>query len=171
MISGRMDILANGALSGGRDGCGPGADMLTKQNRTDMMNLRADLHGASLRATPSRMAVLGLLRRTQRALSHAEVVEALGDQAWNRSTLYRNLIDLVEANLAWKTEAGGHVWRFIDALRHASGDHPHFFCTECGKVTCLPDMAVQLTPTGGGPQAVQRRQIEVQFRGRCDDCR
>ncbi|MFH1844694.1 MAG: transcriptional repressor [bacterium] len=132
--------------------------------------LRLDLQRSGLRSTSARLAVLWLLRQTVRPLSHAEVVAALADQAWNRATLYRNLIDLVEAGLAVKTELGDRIWRFTSTTEHVANTHPHFVCTECGKLLCLPAMQISLDDPAAAPQTLRDNQVEIQIRGRCDDC-
>ena len=49
------------------------------------------------------------------------------------------------------------------------GTHPHFVCTVCGSVSCLPDAAV--TGLDGGPQRTPpKRPVEVHLRGVCDNC-
>lgn len=138
---------------------------------TQRADLRADLRTRGLRATPSRLAVLRLLRGAERPLSHADVVDALAAETWDRSTLYRNLTDLVAAGLAGKTELGDHVWRFYDATLHEAGDHPHFVCTACGAVLCLEDAQVSLRVGKSGPRALRESAVEVQVRGLCDRCR
>jgi len=131
--------------------------------------LKAALRGRGLRATPSRLAVLGLLRRQGGPLSHGEAAERLADQGWDRATIYRNLTDLAEANLARRTDVGDHVWRFeaIDAA-HADDHHAHFVCTECGVVECLQGVGLAVGKVA--PRAVKQKQVEVQVRGRCDGC-
>lgn len=131
--------------------------------------LKAALRGRGLRATPSRLAVLGLLRRHAGPLSHGEAADRLADQGWDRATIYRNLTDLSEANLARRTDVGDHVWRFeaVDEA-HADDRHAHFVCTECGIVECLP--GVGLAVGKAAPRAVKQKQVDVQVRGRCDGC-
>lgn len=137
-------------------------------HRKDIDALKASLRAAGLRATPSRLAVLGLLRRHGGPLSHAEAADRLDDQGWDRATIYRNLTDLAEAGLARRSDVD-HVWRFeaVDA-DHAGDHHAHFVCTECGVVECLPD--VDLAVGKAAPRAVKEKQVEVQVRGRCDGC-
>lgn len=123
-------------------------------------------HG--LRVTASRLAVLELLDATSEPLTHHDVVARLQGSPWNRSTLYRNLIDLTDAGLLLKSEIGG-LMRFERAGRqNACAEHPHFVCTDCGTVTHLDAVTVHFE--GRGPQAVSAGRIEVQLRGRCDDC-
>jgi Fur family ferric uptake transcriptional regulator len=156
---------AAGAVRAGEDVA------MRERSRPEQESLRADLRARGLRATPSRLAVLRLLRGAERPVSHADVVDALAAEPWNRSTLYRNLTDLVAAGLAGKTELGDHVWRFYDATVHEAGDHPHFVCTACGAVLCLEDAQVSLRVGKNGPRALRESAVEVQVRGLCDRCR
>ena len=146
--------------------------MAARNPETFPEKLRALIRRAGLRATPSRVAVLELLHHALRPISHAETVGALTGQAWDRATIYRNLRDFVRVGLVRKTELGDRVWRFeLAAAAHSSRDHPHFVCTECGQVLCLPDVEVSLPPQGGQPQALREHQYELQIRGYCDNCR
>jgi Fur family transcriptional regulator, ferric uptake regulator len=130
------------------------------------------IRSAGLRVTAPRVAVLRELLQASRPISHAEIVEALEGQAWDRATLYRNLTDLVQAGLARKVELGDRVWRFDAGLEQKAHDaalHPHFVCTVCGSIACLPETAVTTTDPGA-PSAVRRHVVEVQLRGVCDQC-
>ncbi len=103
-----------------------------------------------------------VLTEAGRPLSHAEVFELVAAQGYDRATVYRNLIDLVDVGLAVRRDLGDHVWRFeLDAARH-SGDHAHFLCAECGTVACLPRGAVKVRGVA--------RVTEVHVRGICDAC-
>lgn len=132
--------------------------------------LRLDIRARGLRATAARIAVLGLLRRSVRALSHSEVVTALQAGAWDPTTHYRNLLALTEVGLVHRTELGDRVWRYEANAHHRSNEHPHFVCTECGKVECLSAALVTLRRPRHGPRAVHDRRVEIQLRGRCDEC-
>lgn len=138
--------------------------------RRDLGELRDAIRGAGLRATPSRIAVLGLLRGTDHAVSHGQVADRLSGEAWDRATIYRNLTDLADAGLARRTDLGDHVWRFeAVAAGHGAAQHPHFVCTSCGTVECLPDAELAFRKARG-PRAVRSREVEVQVRGVCDGC-
>ncbi|MDD9942269.1 MAG: Fur family transcriptional regulator [Myxococcales bacterium] len=128
-------------------------------------------HG--LRATFARVAVLQCLWDAQGPRSHPEVHEAVAWAGVDRATVYRNLLDLTEVGLLRRSDLGDHVWRFepVDAT-HADGQgqHPHFLCTHCGTVTCLPGGAIRLRPSRGAPRALRRKDLEIQLRGLCDAC-
>lgn len=139
--------------------------------KPDLDALRGMLRDRGLRATPSRIAVLQhLLSNIGEPLSHGEVTERLSSGPWDAATIYRNLTDLVEAGLARRTEVGDRVWRFEATTEdHDGATHPHFVCTECGTVECMPELKFVL-PRARTPRAVKQREVEVQMRGLCDTC-
>lgn len=140
--------------------------------KDDRETLVAMIRGAGMRVTSSRIAVLGALRDAALPLSHADVAAKLEHLGMDRTTVYRNLIDLAEAGVLRRSDVG-HTWRFEFAGRgdeHADNQHPHFVCTDCGKVACLPPGTVALKPVRGGPSALKRGNLEIQLRGLCDTC-
>jgi len=138
--------------------------------RDDVESLRAAVRNAGLRATPSRIAVLRLLRAAGSPVSHSDVVAEFASQAWDPATIYRNLTDLSDVGLARRTDVGDHVWRY-EAITagHQASAHPHFVCTECGSVECLPELDYVVT-RARTPRAVRLKRVEVQLRGTCDAC-
>lgn len=134
--------------------------------------LRDRIRTAGLRSTAPRVAVLACLEEASAPMSHAEICEALRDEGFDRATLYRNLVDLAEAGLLRRSDLGDRVWRF--EIRRESGDHdrshPHFTCVDCGEVSCLPGVKVEIQAAGPAPRAVAGASVEVQLRGRCDHC-
>ncbi len=130
------------------------------------------LRAAGLRSTTARVAVLRELEAAKAPLSHAELVDALQDEGYDRVTLYRNLTDLTEAGLVMRADLGDHVWRFElkSDTQAEHGPHPHFTCTDCGSVACLPAESVHVKPAKGAPKALAARSVDIQLRGRCDRC-
>jgi Fur family ferric uptake transcriptional regulator len=138
-------------------------------------DLQAELRSHGLRSTSPRLAVLAHLQRATSPLSHGEITEALAGHGFDRATVYRNLMDLADKGILARSDLGDHVWRF--ELRgkesHASGhgtDHPHFVCTDCGDIECLPPVAVRVVGAEGTPRALAQKTVEVQVKGLCDDC-
>lgn len=138
-----------------------------------MKALQGRLREVGLRATLPRVAVLRLLMRRDGALTHGEVAEELSGQGFDRATLYRNLMDLTEAGLVRREDIGDHVWRF-ELVRtgsdHVEGEHPHFICSSCGTVECLPGESVQVKPVRGAPRSLRGRGVQIQVRGLCNSC-
>jgi Fur family transcriptional regulator, ferric uptake regulator len=133
--------------------------------------LRTAVRARGLRATPSRLGVLEVLRASDAPMSHGDVADKLASQPWDRATIYRNLVDLVEAGLARRTDVGDHVWRFEARMPGHDHDqaHPHFVCIECGSIECLPELELAVR-RAKAPRAVKQRQVEVHVRGLCDAC-
>jgi Fur family transcriptional regulator, ferric uptake regulator len=137
-----------------------------------MTDLQSEIRTHGMRSTGSRVAVLAHLNQATSPLSHTEIFEALIDRGYDRATIYRNLMDLADAGLLTRSDLGDHVWRF-ERKRATAGHseaHPHFVCTDCGDVKCLPDLAVKVVPSSGAPKALRTKQVAVQVKGRCDDC-
>jgi len=133
--------------------------------------LRARLREAGLRSTGARVAVLEVLERAKSPMSHAEVHERAAGEGFDRATIYRNLMDLTDAGLVTRSDVGDHVWRFeIATPARGDHDHPHFLCTQCGAVACIPALDVRVHRGARVPRAVRARAIEVQLRGVCDAC-
>jgi Fe2+ or Zn2+ uptake regulation protein len=60
------------------------------------------------------------------------------------------------------------VWRF-EAVTDEYKAHPHFVCTECGAVECLPELELSIR-RAKAPRAVRHGKVEVYVRGLCDAC-
>jgi Fur family ferric uptake transcriptional regulator len=138
--------------------------------RQNLDELRAQVRAKGLRATPSRLAVLELLRASDAPMSHGDVTDRLAARAWDRATIYRNLTDLAGVGLVRRTDVGDHVWRFeAVSSDHDASAHPHFVCTECGSVACLPEISLEVR-RAKVPRAVKQHRVEVHVRGLCDAC-
>jgi Fur family ferric uptake transcriptional regulator len=139
---------------------------------SEARDVRDVLRKAGLRSTGPRVAVLRWLSRSTSPVSHPELFEALAGEGFDRATLYRNLVDLAEAGIVRRTDLGDHVWRY--ELRASEDghvvEHPHFVCTDCGEVACLPGVAVKIVATGETPRSVRSRKVAVQLSGRCNAC-
>lgn len=112
-----------------------------------------------LRCTPARVAVLEILSKMGKPMSHAEVGDALESKNFDRATIFRNLTDLAEVGLLSRIDLGDHVWRF-----EVKSAHPHFVCTDCGDISCLSDTDIQVS--------TKRVAVsEVLLKGHCEDCK
>ena len=130
------------------------------------------LRSVGLRSTGPRIAVLQILDVAVSPLSHAEVFNRLEDTSLDRATVYRNLMDLTEAQLLTRSDHGDHIWRF-ERTRSATKnhvEHAHFFCIDCGSVSCLPENAVLLSKIGTTSENGGKKVVEVQVKGQCGEC-
>lgn len=135
--------------------------------------LKSTIRNSGLRSTAPRIAVLRRLSVASTPISHGELVDALASDGMDRTTIYRNLVDLTEVGLVSRTDLGDHVWRFELKRSKGNGDdarHPHFTCTDCGSVSCLPEVTLKVKQGRGVPRALSKQQVEIQLRGKCDSC-
>jgi Fur family ferric uptake transcriptional regulator len=143
-----------------------------KRSKGNSQALRDRLRIAGLRATAARVAVYRVLSEAKMPLSHAEVCARIHEEGFDRATIYRNLVDLGEAGLVKRSDIGDHVWRFEltgDEGEHSAEVHPHFVCTDCGEVACLPEGSVVVRAVSGAPRSLGEG-VEVHVRGVCDHC-
>jgi Fur family transcriptional regulator, ferric uptake regulator len=144
----------------------------TKSTGLSVESSRELLRASQLRSTPSRLAVLEYLSAQTRPISHAEISDDLVPLGYDKSTLYRVLVELAEAEILARIDAGDHSWRFEIRGKgsHAPGDHPHFVCDDCGRVECLSDTDVSLSNLRKSKIGQSRQIREVFLKGTCQDC-
>lgn len=137
-----------------------------------VVEARAMLREARLRATACRLAVLLCLSQSDMPVSHAEVADELVPAGYDKSTIYRSLVEFADSGLAARLDLGDHVWRF--ELRSAAGsqhaEHPHFMCLACGSVECLAGVTVTIAPEKGAARRRVGDVTEVLLKGRCPGC-
>jgi len=133
---------------------------------------RDRVRAANLRATASRVAVLQHVSAAGKPVSHADVADNLVPQGYDKSTLYRCLVELADAGLLARLDAGDHAWRFEPKQTnddHTPSEHPHFVCVDCGSVTCLPDVEVKIGPAKGAKNSTLDV-TEIFLKGHCKEC-
>ncbi len=139
--------------------------------RPTLDSLKLTIRKAGLRSTAPRLAVLRQLLDSSAPVSHGDLISTLAHEGLDRTTIYRNLLDLTEAGLVQRTDVGDHVWRF--ELKKQGGDearHPHFTCTDCGTVSCLPAVSLKVKAHRAVPRSLTQQRVEIQLRGICDKC-
>lgn len=134
------------------------------------MDPATSLRAAGLRRTPARVAILTRITVLARPLSHAELLAEPDLQELDDITLYRTLNTLVDARLVHRVHGIDGVWRYcaqpLDA-RGCPGNHAHFLCTSCGRMTCLND---QPMPRVNAPEGASVEGRHLVAWGRCTAC-
>jgi Fur family ferric uptake transcriptional regulator len=126
-------------------------------------------HG--FRATALRQRLLDLLRRSDRALTHAELEQRL-DLTVDRVTVFRALNAFEEAGLIHRVldSAGTSCFAMCDEAcnhGHHQDTHAHFHCTHCGAVRCLPSVAL---PAVEVPPGFALESSRLVLDGTCNAC-
>ncbi|MEP3477744.1 MAG: transcriptional repressor [Fuerstiella sp.] len=137
------------------------------QKKSDRDWARQTIQDAGLRATASRVATLLVLRDAAAPLSHAEVSVELEQLQIDKATVFRNLNDMVTAEILRRSELGDHAWRF-EIVTEEDHQHPHFFCVDCGSVSCMHDL--ELTSKNKKARRQLGQVTEILLRGHCADC-
>lgn len=127
------------------------------------------LHKKRLRITTPRLAVMGTLLDAGCPLTQHQIAERLGPASPNKTTIYRTLVSLMEADLAHKAFVQQRQWYF-ELAHHCTAHqcHPHFTCTHCHRTECLYDVAVPLVKLPEG-LTLQRQQLRIE--GLCSHCK
>ncbi len=133
----------------------------------DLSQFRDAIRHAGGRITPTRVQVMELLSRTERALSHHEIEAELSKvMPIDRVTVYRVLEWLVDRGLAHRVSGEDRVWRFrTNDATHAN--HAHFECSRCGKVLCLENLSAEGLGLAG---KLGLTATELTVRGVCAQC-
>ena len=136
------------------------------QNK-NLSQFRDAIRDAGGRITPTRVQVMELLSRQERALSHNDIEAELAKaMPIDRVTVYRVLDWLVERGLAHRVSGEDRVWRFrISDAAHA--EHAHFECSRCGKVLCLETLSAKGL---GLPKKLGLTATELTVKGVCAQC-
>lgn len=127
------------------------------------------LKTARLRQTTPRIAILSALLEAHHPVTQEQIAEQIGTDAPNKTTIYRNLMHLVEKNLVHEAYIEERSQYF--ELAHHCGKvqcHPHFTCSRCKATFCLTDVTAPLVEIPEG-FSMQRQQIRIE--GICPECK
>jgi Fur family ferric uptake transcriptional regulator len=131
--------------------------------------LRRELHGAGLRVTTGRLALLEVLH----SLPHSDaetLFQTLRETLPGTSiqSVHNVLGDLTEAGIIRRIEPAGSPARYE---RRIGDNHHHVVCTSCGDIAdvdCVVGHAPCLSPSGSSGYTVDL--AEVTFWGLCPAC-
>ena len=121
-----------------------------------------------LRLTAPRIAVMAALIEASGPLTQQQIAGRLGDSAPDKTTIYRTLVCLVNADLVHKAFVEQRQWHFEPA--HHCTDHqchPHFTCVRCQRTECLHGVSAPLVDLPKG-LTLHRQQIRIE--GICSSC-
>ncbi len=130
------------------------------------------LDQAGLKKTPGRIAVLNCLLSEAQPLTQQDISDMLSDFQINEVSIYRSLEAFLRAGIVHRIEGVDQVWRFAisqgEPLGGAGACHPHFVCTQCGKVECLTELEIPDITPGNSNYIVKSK--EMVLKGSCEEC-
>ena len=112
-----------------------------------------------------------MLNQVDRPLSHQEIASNPETRRLDRVTLYRTLTTLQKAGLLHRVQGIDGVWRFRGHRAHSGkcgGNHIHFLCLECSRMTCLPEQPLPWVKEPVGAEVFGKQPVVY---GRCGECR
>ncbi len=128
------------------------------------------LHSVGLRSTQARQVVLQFLLSTGQPLSHQELEKQPALEHIDRVTIYRTLESLHKAGLVRRIRGLDGVWRFCAVPQKSvgcPGNHPHFLCVSCGRMTCLKGQEMPWVDVPDGATVLGKQLLVY---GLCPDC-
>ncbi|MBM76491.1 MAG: hypothetical protein CMK59_13880 [Proteobacteria bacterium] len=132
---------------------------------------REKLRELGLRATSARVGILQLMSEALHPLSHSDLVNSLDEVYGDQATVYRTLITFVKVGLI--REVGRvHGSARYEVIKESSEEHrvhPHFVCSDCGSVQCLPETVVNISIDLDWQEILKKSLL--QFVGQCLTCR
>ena len=129
------------------------------------------LRAAGLRKTAAREIVLQVLSESERPLSHQEVADRDETRVLDRVTLYRTLTTLQKAGLLHRVQGVDGIWRFRGHQTRSGkcgGNHIHFFCLECSRMSCLQEQPLPWIQEPKGAEIFGKQLVVY---GRCARCK
>lgn len=139
---------------------------------TDLKEL---LKRYDLKVTPVRLQVLQALIRSDVALSHADITDALGDGNLDKVTLYRTLNAFTEKGIVHKVATEDRNWLYAIMMENdtkpvSDHAHAHFICDRCEKIFCFPLGASANESVNSIKEGFIVREKEVRLHGLCPTC-
>ena len=145
-----------------------GEDLNSKDIRED---IKATLKLFGLRPTKARILVCEVLMKACCPVSHGELQADERLKEINRVTLYRTLNALEGAGLVHKVLGVDSCWYFClheTDQPGCPGDHPHFYCLECGRMECLKECKLPFIEV---PRGYHFEGKQLLVYGICGKCR
>lgn len=127
------------------------------------------LKTAGLYCTPGRVAVLQVLLKAGKPLSHHEVARRSGPGHFDKVTIYRTLESLLKVGLVHNAFVDKRA-RHFELAHHCTEHqcHPHFTCTSCGDTHCLTEISVPMAKSPPKGFIIHRQQVRLE--GLCPAC-
>ncbi len=130
------------------------------------------LKHSQLSITESRLKILELFTKHNKALSHADI-EKISSKNFDRVTVYRTLQTFVDKGIIHSIPTADNSVMYALCKEtctegHHHDDHVHFICDECGNTYCLDNIDI---PKVTIPKGFSTHQVNVLVNGVCKSCK
>jgi Fur family transcriptional regulator, ferric uptake regulator len=132
-------------------------------------NFKEVLRKSGHKATPSRLAILGIFKKTKKPLSAQEIIDDLS-RSTDQATVYRTLKSLKEKGIIKQIDLRhNHAhYELADMV-----EHHHLICIRCGKIEDVHHCGVeeiQSTVLRSSKHFAEIKQHALEFYGICKSC-
>jgi Fur family ferric uptake transcriptional regulator len=133
------------------------------------MQARTMLRTAKLYCTPGRVTILKVLLEAGKPLSQDQVAHRSGPGRFDKVTIYRTLVSLMEVGLVHRVFVDKRA-RHYELAHHCTERqcHPHFTCTSCGDTHCLTEISLPMAKSPHKGFIIHRQQVRLE--GLCPAC-
>ncbi|MGQ1890178.1 Fur family transcriptional regulator [Thermophagus sp. OGC60D27] len=129
-------------------------------------NIPSFLKAYGLSGTTFRKQVIELFNGEGTALTQKELEDKLPDET-DRVTLYRTLKLFTEKGILHKIVIDDNIQKYKLAGSFKRKDHAHFYCLNCHKLFCMPQLEIDPTQLPPGFEYYSARLV---VEGVCNKC-
>lgn len=126
------------------------------------------IEGKKIKLTRQRFDVLEAIINTGKPFSASDLCYELADKI-DPATIYRNLEMLAGAGIIRQVMNENERQYYELACKH-NPEHPHFYCSSCGKIFCLKKEKY-IRPVKGLSGDFTVEETVINFRGICPECK
>ncbi len=131
------------------------------------MNAIELLKSRGLKKTAQRVMLINVLQKKTVAQTEEDIKQEMGD-LYDRITFYRTVQTLLDADIIHRITIDNKTSKYaLNESASHNGNHGHFFCKKCHKVTCLGEI---LPLNYNLPDRYKAEECEVLIKGVCADC-
>jgi Fur family ferric uptake transcriptional regulator len=127
------------------------------------------LKSKNLNVTETRRQVLMQLLEPGKALTQKELEEALELQLGqvDRVTMYRTIKVLLDKKVIHQITIDAQTVKYKLAGAHKKSNHPHFHCSHCDKLMCMPQLKIEQNML---PDGFVMQSSNLLIDGVCKEC-
>lgn len=138
-------------------------------NKVPHADIESTLESRGVKPTAMRLLVYRALRKARHPLSLRDLEEHLVTA--DRSTIFRTLTLLLQHQLIHGIEDGSGALKYEICQGHdectLQDQHSHFYCEQCHRTFCLPDIPIPIVSL---PQGFTASSINYMIKGTCPQC-
>lgn len=123
------------------------------------------LKETGLKKTEQRIVILSKIQSFGKAFTLPDLEEVLSEM--DRVTIYRTINSFYESKILYRIPGESVITHYALCSSFTTHSHPHFKCTGCGKMTCLPSVDKSVFDV---PSTYKIQNLYCYVEGLCDSC-